>query len=438
MSPDITGIHIVWPGTLDILARATLVMVLSWVAHPALYRANPRWRVALWRGTLAALLALPVVASITPEYTLILPDTAGAATGILSVLTADSPVAAGAGWGLTQWLVLLWAAGVVVSLGSILKARLGLAALISGSSGADDRARELLESVVRAVGYRGRIPELRFTSAVEVPFVCGLIRPSVVLPYRMLEYPERNELGAVLAHEVSHLRSGDLAWNLLAQVLRSLLWFHPLARPVPDVHRAACEDVCNVTAAGYVGDMKSYSQTLARVALSAVRRPFAEGGIPMATRSTILQRLDFLKKGIGAAPLPRAARGWAALTGLCLLVAFSGLNFGCSDSTFTTSDKMVSPELSSLSSSGGRVHKYYKKLDPGLPGNLLTTPENFVEMEIKTTPVRWDGVSETKPGVRYWMTGEQLAKLAERDKAAKKLLDMQNEMLNSTKRKGAR
>ncbi|MEM8731035.1 MAG: M56 family metallopeptidase [Pseudomonadota bacterium] len=68
--------------------------------------------------------------------------------------------------------------------------------------------------------------EIRISDTVEVPFAArGLFRRFIVLPSSLLTHPR--ELRLVLAHEVQHLRSGDVEWELAFEALRPLLYWNP-------------------------------------------------------------------------------------------------------------------------------------------------------------------------------------------------------------------
>lgn len=314
-----------WPGMVEILWRATLLLASAWAAHALLDNANPRWRVLLWRATAAMILILPLTSALTPKITLPLPENAGAVEELFLNLGGGAELSSRS-W--LPWLFSLWGLGALVSVMTYLRARMAIKKIVSGSRGADELVRLAMVSAADGVGYLGVLPELRISSSVEMPFAFGVFKPVIVLPERMNAPEFRAEQAAVLAHEVSHFRSADLAWIFAIQTVRSLLWFHPLAWAVPTAHRAACEDVCNAAAARYVGDVRAYSKTLARVALATIKSPITQGGVPMASRSTVLRRLDFLKKGIGAAPLSAATRAGFGLTGLVVLAAFSTLSLG--------------------------------------------------------------------------------------------------------------
>ena len=56
------------------------------------------------------------------------------------------------------------------------------------------------------------------------PFVLGLIRPKIYLPYHM----DSREMDYVIAHEQTHIRRRDHWWKPLGFLLLTIHWFNPL------------------------------------------------------------------------------------------------------------------------------------------------------------------------------------------------------------------
>jgi beta-lactamase regulating signal transducer with metallopeptidase domain len=77
------------------------------------------------------------------------------------------------------------------------------------------------------------------------PMLVGLPRPRIVLPADFAERYTPEEQTAILAHERTHRRRGDLWWNLLATLLRCAFWFHPLACPAQRRFLADQELACD-------------------------------------------------------------------------------------------------------------------------------------------------------------------------------------------------
>lgn len=68
---------------------------------------------------------------------------------------------------------------------------------------------------------------VRVSDRIIAPLTCGLFRPTILLPKTMTETGEELEL--ILAHELTHIRRGDLFYKLLLVGAVSLGWLNPLA-----------------------------------------------------------------------------------------------------------------------------------------------------------------------------------------------------------------
>ena len=78
-----------------------------------------------------------------------------------------------------------------------------------------------------------------------MPMTWGIHRPVIVFPSEFMAWsPERRRL--VMSHELAHVRRYDCLFQSLAQIMRSLHWFNPLAwwalRQVRLEQEQACDD----------------------------------------------------------------------------------------------------------------------------------------------------------------------------------------------------
>lgn len=62
------------------------------------------------------------------------------------------------------------------------------------------------------------------SDAVSSPFLLGVVKPSIYLPYGLAEATT----GYVISHEQAHLRRKDHWWKLIGFLLLCIYWFHPL------------------------------------------------------------------------------------------------------------------------------------------------------------------------------------------------------------------
>jgi beta-lactamase regulating signal transducer with metallopeptidase domain len=93
-------------------------------------------------------------------------------------------------------------------------------------------AAMLLYAVVSYLRLRRRVAEsvplrenIRLSDRIVSPFVLGMIRPKIYLPFGLSE----ETMALVLAHEQGHIARHDHWFKPFGFLLLSLCWFHPLA-----------------------------------------------------------------------------------------------------------------------------------------------------------------------------------------------------------------
>ena len=117
------------------------------------------------------------------------------------------------------------------------------------------------------------------------PFVLGIIRPKIYLPYHM----DSREMGHVIAHEQTHIRGKDHWWKPLGFLLLTIHWFNPLMWLS---YVLLCRDIelaCDEKVIGKMGNAQRADYTQALVACSVDRRliaacPLAFGEIGVKER----------------------------------------------------------------------------------------------------------------------------------------------------------
>ena len=100
----------------------------------------------------------------------------------------------------------------------------------------------------------GRSVVLRISDEVISPLAMGVWRVTVILPVSaVLGLPEE-ELEAVMAHELGHIRRWDYLWNLMQMAVESVLFFHPvvwwLSRTVRERREVCCDEIAVRSCAG--------------------------------------------------------------------------------------------------------------------------------------------------------------------------------------------
>jgi len=95
-----------------------------------------------------------------------------------------------------------------------------------------------------------------------VPAVIGWIRPVILVPAGALIHLSAEELEAVLAHELAHIRRHDYLINLFQTAIETLLFYHPAVWWVGRRMRAEREHCCDDLAVQTCGDRIVYARAL--------------------------------------------------------------------------------------------------------------------------------------------------------------------------------
>jgi TonB family protein len=135
----------------------------------------------------------------------------------------------------------------------------------------------------------------------EGPALIGWWRPRIVLPGDFRERYTRGERRLVLAHEIAHLRAGDIHAQAFATALRCLFWFNPL------VHFAAAQFRFDQELACDAAVLEKFPRGRARYGSAMLKTQLAVFGLPVGchwqSSHPLKERIEMLKQ-----PLPARTR----------------------------------------------------------------------------------------------------------------------------------
>lgn len=249
-----TLVHFLWQGALLGVAVA--------IALGALRRSGARARyVALCAASCTGLI-LPVATFL---YLLTGPRDALAAASLLPLSSG------GPGWLLDGIPTALPAVTLIWGVCTLfLQARTGLQ-LIRATRLGSTSVRPLsghwpqtIEELKLSVGVSRPVQVLESALAT-VPMVIGWLRPVILVPSAALAGLSVEQLRAVLAHELAHVRRHDYFVNLIQTVVEGLLFFHPVIWWVSHRIRVERELCCDDVAVAVSGDTLRYVQALSNL-----------------------------------------------------------------------------------------------------------------------------------------------------------------------------
>lgn len=160
------------------------------------------------------------------------------------------------------WLVAIWAVGVL-----LLSLR-----LIGGwwhtrslrTQGLSPVPAWCVETIARLTTRLGINRPVTFavSLSVPVPMVIGHVKPFVLLPVAAISGLSPQQLEAILAHELAHVRRHDYLVNLVQTVVETVLFYHPAVWWVSGQLRVLREHCCDDLAVAACGDRKGYVYAL--------------------------------------------------------------------------------------------------------------------------------------------------------------------------------
>jgi beta-lactamase regulating signal transducer with metallopeptidase domain len=232
---------------------------------------------------------------------------------------------------LLPWLTLFWLIGVTVlsarTLGGLMFAR---RLKRRGARPVEERWRELAADVARRLSVSAPVRILEST-LVLVPTAVGWLRPAILLPASAFTGLTPQQLEAILAHELAHVRRHDYLVNLLQTAVETLLFYHPAVWWVSRQIRSEREQACDDMVVSVTGDVLTYARALTKVERLRDTAPrlalAADGG---SLRARVLRLVE---------GTPRARRPVSFVAGLFFFAAVL-TTFACARAVLSQKERV--------------------------------------------------------------------------------------------------
>jgi beta-lactamase regulating signal transducer with metallopeptidase domain len=176
-----------------------------------------------------------------------------------------------------------------------------------------ERWQDSLERIARRLSV-SRPVRLLESSLISAPSVVGWLRPVILLPTSALSGLSPQQLEAIIAHELAHIRRHDYLVNLFQTVIETLLFYHPAVWWVSRQVRIEREHACDDLAVAVCGDRLLYARALTR--MERLRKTTAERLVMAANGAGLLSRVRRLVEP----PSPRPSQFVGPLVALTLII----------------------------------------------------------------------------------------------------------------------
>jgi beta-lactamase regulating signal transducer with metallopeptidase domain len=177
----------------------------------------------------------------------------------------------------------------------------------------DESLRSKLKELAELLGVKQAV-EIAESALVGVPTVVGWLKPMILLPASALTGLAGEQLDAILAHELAHIKRCDYLVNMLQTVVEILGFFHPAVWWVSVKIRAERENCCDDLAVSISGDKVCYARAL--TSMAEIRGRVPELAVA-ATGGSLFGRISRL---LGKESADKTKAGWAPSVIAILLV----------------------------------------------------------------------------------------------------------------------
>jgi len=180
---------------------------------------------------------------------------------------------------LLPWLDAAWIAGVAVMSARMAVNLWFIRSLNRSAEVVPEGLTLRFAAMIRRMGLTGKV-RLRLHRNISGPFVIGAFRSVIYLPVSAVTALSPDQLDAVLAHELEHIRRADYLWNLVQSVIEALFFFHPAVWWLGSKLREQRELCCDDAALKVCADPLTYATAL--LSLEEQRRPRRAPDLVMA------------------------------------------------------------------------------------------------------------------------------------------------------------
>jgi beta-lactamase regulating signal transducer with metallopeptidase domain len=182
-----------------------------------------------------------------------------------------SPATASLSW--QGFAFLGWLAVVTAMVLLLIRRMFFVRGLLAKSNNPSDSMVDTLKRCCKQMGVQ-RPVFLRLSRVAASPSVCGLFRPTILIPQNLLRRLKRDDFRSILLHELAHIKRGDLWISLIQTILQFVYFYNPLLWVANVIIRKVREQAVDEMVLVSMGEQaEDYPEALLNISRMTFSRP---------------------------------------------------------------------------------------------------------------------------------------------------------------------
>jgi len=145
--------------------------------------------------------------------------------------------------------------------------------LLAQSKPPSDSMISSFQQCRKQMKIRGKA-NLKLSPVAASPSVCGLFRPTILIPQNLPSKLNREDLRSILLHELAHIKRGDLPVSLIQTILQIAYFYNPLLWAANAIIRKVREQAVDEMVLVAMGEQaEDYPETLLNISRLTFSRP---------------------------------------------------------------------------------------------------------------------------------------------------------------------
>jgi len=160
------------------------------------------------------------------------------------------------------FIVIGWLLGVIIFSFRIMGGLLYVQRLRKiGLKTPDEQWQVILNNISRKINLKC-VVNIFESSLIKIPVAIGYFKPIILFPLGILSCMPQNQVEAIIAHELAHIKRNDFIVNLIQTFIEAFFFYHPAIWWISSVINRERENCCDDIAIDYCLDSTVFSKAL--------------------------------------------------------------------------------------------------------------------------------------------------------------------------------